>query len=843
MPSDYPKSGITPCAARPDTAWVKNRAWYVYPVLALVATTLYYAMGQNSVLFNLIGLTSPILILVAVRIHKPEKRWPWYLIAIGQLIFIAGDVVSYNYEGFHELLPSIFRLDYTYNPAGDVPFPGIADMLYLAVYPCLIAGMVLMVRARTPGRDRSSLLDSLMLAVGVGTVSWVLLISPYIHLADLDLKTKLTAMAYPMMDLLLAAVSIRLAVGAGRKPVAFFLMIAAIAALFVTDAIYAWFGLYTASGYQPGAGYLEFGWMAFYVLLGTAALHPSMRQLTEQTPELDDRLTFGRLALLTSAALAPPVLRLVQNFRGEPVDTGVLSIASIVLFLLVVARMSGLIRQQERSTKRERALRESGSALVTATNRDGIHSAAIDAAQSLAGTDAAIRMCEERDEASGLEVVAAAGGRADVVGTRFSLEDLQEWKRERLLENDAYLVASYESTLRDTLALPVEDDGSVFVAPLFIRDELHGLMVVSTNEEMARTTADSLRALSSQVALALESAALTEDLLRQESEARFASLVQNSSDIVTVVELDTTVHYASPSAHRVLGFPPEQLEGTKFADLIHPDDMTRVLSFLSSVGEGEGHTGIVEFRMRCKDGTFVVVETLRTNLLARPERPRHRPQHPRHLRAQGVRGAALAPGVPRLGDEPREPGAVPGPRRRTRSSASAATASPSPSCSWTSTTSRRSTTRSGTRAGDQLLREVGDRIKECLRPADTAARLGGDEFAILLEDAGDGIQAVDVADRMMEALEAPFALEGKEVFVRASASASPSPSGDEIRRRPRSCSATPTSRCTWPRSAARAATRSSSPRCTTRALKRAGAEGRPAARARRTRSSSSTTSP
>ena len=74
----------------------------------------------------------------------------------------------------------------------------------------------------------------------------------------------------------------------------------------------------------------------------------------------------------------------------------------------------------------------------------------------------------------------------------------------------------------------------------------------------------------------------------------------------------------------------------------------------------------------------------------------------------------------------------------------------------------------GHAAGDQLLREVGDRLKEALRAADTAARLGGDEFAILLEDGGEGIQAVDVADRVMQMLEEPFALEGKEVYVRAS---------------------------------------------------------------------------
>ena len=71
-------------------------------------------------------------------------------------------------------------------------------------------------------------------------------------------------------------------------------------------------------------------------------------------------------------------------------------------------------------------------------------------------------------------------------------------------------------------------------------------------------------------------------------------------------------------------------------------------------------------------------------------------------------------------------------------------------------------------------------VKECLRAADTAARLGGDEFAILLEDGGEGIQAVDVADRMMQALEAPFVLEGKEVFIRASIGIAVASQGAEV---------------------------------------------------------------
>jgi diguanylate cyclase (GGDEF)-like protein len=79
----------------------------------------------------------------------------------------------------------------------------------------------------------------------------------------------------------------------------------------------------------------------------------------------------------------------------------------------------------------------------------------------------------------------------------------------------------------------------------------------------------------------------------------------------------------------------------------------------------------------------------------------------------------------------------------------------------------------GHAAGDQLLSDVGERLKSALRAADTAARLGGDEFAILLEDGGEGIQAVDVADRIMESLEAPSPWKARRSSC-GPASASPS---------------------------------------------------------------------
>ncbi len=732
----------------------------MYPLVAAVATAVYFLSGHHSWMFNLIGLSSPVLILVAVHIHQPEQRAPWYLFALGQFLFIMGDVVAYNYSAFHSLLPTLFPLD-----AGDTPYPAISDVLYLSVYPCLIAGLILLIRRRGASRDRGSLIDAAMIAIGIGTLSWVFLISPYVTDTTLSGLVKFVSMGYPLMDMLMLTVAVRLAVGSGRRSPSLNLMVTAIVALFVTDSLYGWLQLH--DGYIPGSGFLEIGWIAFYVGFGAAALHPSMKQLSERATDVEARVGIGRLALLGAASLLAPLTQVIQIWRGEPVNVPVVLAATITLFLLAVIRMVGLVSQQQQSVDRERALREAGASLVTATNRDGIHASAIQAIRALAGPDASIRMCEERDGTDDLVVVAAAGGSDDAEGAHFHLSELQAWKRERLLDNDAYVVKTYESTLRGALSLPTEADGAVMVAPLFIREELRGLMVVATPDEMPRTIVDSLRALSSQVALALESAALTEDLLMQQSEKRFASLVQNSSDIVTVVDADTSVRYASPSAHRVLGLEPEALEGSRFIDLVHPDDKTRVLSFLTAMGDGEGHPGLMEFRVQCQDGTFIFAETLRTNLLHDPNVHgivlNTRDISERKAFEEQLSHQAFHDSVTNLANRAlfrdRVTHAI---ERQERDHKPIAVLFMDLDDFKTINDSL------GHAAGDQLLREVGDRLKEALRAADTAARLGGDEFAILLEDGGEGIQAVDVADRVMQMLEEPFALEGKEVYVRAS---------------------------------------------------------------------------
>lgn len=74
----------------------------------------------------------------------------------------------------------------------------------------------------------------------------------------------------------------------------------------------------------------------------------------------------------------------------------------------------------------------------------------------------------------------------------------------------------------------------------------------------------------------------------------------------------------------------------------------------------------------------------------------------------------------------------------------------------------------GHESGDLLLREVGERLKQCVRQSDTVARLGGDEFIVLLEDLGESERVAVVAGKILAGIARPFDIFGQEVHVTAS---------------------------------------------------------------------------
>lgn len=74
----------------------------------------------------------------------------------------------------------------------------------------------------------------------------------------------------------------------------------------------------------------------------------------------------------------------------------------------------------------------------------------------------------------------------------------------------------------------------------------------------------------------------------------------------------------------------------------------------------------------------------------------------------------------------------------------------------------------GHAAGDDVLAAIGARLRDSLRPSDTAARMGGDEFAVLVEDVDEASAAADIAERIGKALLPPVSVEGRELAVQAS---------------------------------------------------------------------------
>jgi hypothetical protein len=153
------------------------------------------------------------------------------------------------------------------------------------------------------------------------------------------------------MDLLLLAAMVRMALGAGRREASFYLLLASALCLLVTDT---WYSLVLIGAPDPGP-FLDIGWACFYILWGAAALHPSMRTMEERAaqPPASNR---ARRTLLLVAALSTPCLQLIQSLRGQSIASPVAAAASILLIVLVFARLNDLFVDIDEHRKTEEGL-------------------------------------------------------------------------------------------------------------------------------------------------------------------------------------------------------------------------------------------------------------------------------------------------------------------------------------------------------------------------------------------------------------------------------------------------------------------------------------------------------
>ncbi len=473
------------------------------------------------------------------------------------------------------------------------------------------------------------------------------------------------------------------------------------------------------------------------------------------------------IALLLTA-LIPPIFLLVRTFSAyRNVVERAAAATCAVLFLLVLWRLWDLNISNERNLKRARALRRTGAALASATTIDGIAAIVRRAVRDLIGQrpnrEALFAVRDDED----LTVVATCSGDLAPSGELVNLvPHWLPWLRQlesaepRLVpaadlgpdEKAAAIRAGFESLLLCPLVLTNRPSG----------DPLIGVLAVLGEHRMLSDMSSTLAILANQVALVLERVILSEEVVRQRSEALFRTLVQDALDVILVLDDDGIIKYASPSATRLYGDIP--IEGTNADNL--GADIKRIVTHtaLDPATSEDVYSGL--WRITRHDGQRLLVEVRFTDLrhdqsvqgrvlTIRDVTEEHQLED--QLKHQAFHDALTGlPNRALFTDRAEHALAV---ARRNQTTAAVLFVDLDDFKVVNDTM--------GHAVGDDLLVCVAERLTAVTRKSDTAARLGGDEFALLIESLPDPAAVEAFADRVVTAFSEPFELSGGSVLATA----------------------------------------------------------------------------
>jgi diguanylate cyclase (GGDEF)-like protein/PAS domain S-box-containing protein len=258
-----------------------------------------------------------------------------------------------------------------------------------------------------------------------------------------------------------------------------------------------------------------------------------------------------------------------------------------------------------------------------------------------------------------------------------------------------------------------------------------------------------------------------EEALRR-SEERFRSLVQNSSEGITIIEADGTIVYDSPAVEKVLGYKPDERVGTNAFDRANLNDPEEGSHILGDLLANPGAQKTLELPWPHKDGSLLCLEAILTNLLDDPAVRgivlNWRDITERKAMEERLKHSALHDSLTDLPNRQlfldRLGQALVRTDRRRDSKAAVL---------FIDLDGFKVINDSlGHDRGDRMLIEVAKRLRGCLRPEDTLARFGGDEFIVVLEEVEGADGALRVAQRIAEEFREPFVLDGRELVVRLS---------------------------------------------------------------------------
>jgi PAS domain S-box-containing protein len=336
-----------------------GRFWLLLLTLGAGAVALYYTpifnSGSRAVAYILIEAVAVVAVFAGIRLNHPARPRAWALFGAGMLSVMIGDIILL-------WLQQVDGLD---------PSTSLADVFYIAEYPLLIGGVLMLVRSRP---DRATILDTLIVTTAALMVVLEFVVKPSLDGYSGSQVDLIVALTYPIADVALLMVSLRTMLSGHLHSPTLRLLLIGITAVVFADVTSLRLNLDSVS-LDPSP--LDALWLMSMIMWAAAIAHPAARAEPKDAQGDWIQHRTARRLLLTAALLLPPATLAMESTAGDLPHTLVSLAAWGVIAILVMMRTDVAITlavQSEsamaESEKKQRLLIENSHDIIYTMSKD-----------------------------------------------------------------------------------------------------------------------------------------------------------------------------------------------------------------------------------------------------------------------------------------------------------------------------------------------------------------------------------------------------------------------------------------------------------------------------------------